>query len=329
MTDKQHELYEATLHKNYEILFQIKDDTYEVMPKRKCVRVIKKYTSNVAIRHEPEQNDDELKKMSISIIQSTSIQLKKIANHPYLVHLPLIPGTKDVVIDENIVKFSGKFQVLDAMLTKLKLRGHKVLLFSTMVMILDVIEDYLTLRKFKYTRLDGTMNIQSRIEAMKTFNTDPEYFLMIISTRAGGLGLNLTSADTVIIFDNDWNPQCDLQAQDRCHRMGQDKPVVVYHLCAKNTIDERILQRAGAKRKLERMILGGGIFNRNTKNTDVGIEDLMDLLKSSDYHKKIQSNGFIFTDEELDALLDRSDMFESESNATSQSREHFAVLTNT
>lgn len=79
-----------------------------------------------------------------------------------------------------------------------------MLLFSTMVMILDLIEDYLILRKFKYTRLDGTMNIQSRIEAMKTFNTDPDYFLMIISTRAGGLGLNLTSADTVIIFDNDW-----------------------------------------------------------------------------------------------------------------------------
>jgi len=151
---------------------------------------------------------------------------------------------------------------------------------------------------------------------------------MMISTRAGGLGLNLTAADTVIIFDSDWNPQCDLQAQDRCHRIGQEKPVVVYRFCSKNTIDERILQFSCAKRKLEKLMLGNGIFNSKTTTLGVDdIEDLLKLLESSDYSNKIHSNGFIFTDEELNALMDRSDMYDSAAKTSAtQIAEHFKVL---
>uniref|UniRef100_A0A2H8TIN3 Lymphoid-specific helicase n=1 Tax=Melanaphis sacchari TaxID=742174 RepID=A0A2H8TIN3_9HEMI len=125
------------------------------------------------------------------------------------------------------------------------------------------------------------------------------------------------------------NPQADLQAQDRCHRMGQNKPVVVYRFCSKNSIDERILNFATAKRKLEKMIIGSGSFSRTTTLNISNIEELLNLLKSSEYTKKIQPNGFILSDEELDAILDRSDMYNSAPiTLTSQSAEHFKVVTN-
>lgn len=106
--------------------------------------------------------------------------------------------------NDDIIKSSGKFLVMDAMLSKLKSRGHKVLLFSTMTTILDVIEDYLSLRDYKYVRLDGISKLEERSININKFNTDPELFLFLISTKAGGTGLNLAAADTVIIYDSDW-----------------------------------------------------------------------------------------------------------------------------
>lgn len=128
---------------------------------------------------------------------------KKIVNHPYLVHCPLDSGGLPK-IDEDIVRSSGKLLVLDAMLAKLKARGHKVLLFSTMVMILDMIENYLSLRKYKYVRLDGSDKIDARQKNIDVFNNQKNVFLFLISTRAGGVGLNLVGADTVIMYDSDW-----------------------------------------------------------------------------------------------------------------------------
>lgn len=128
---------------------------------------------------------------------------KKIVNHPYLVHCPL-DSTGLPKIDDDLIKSSGKLLVLDAMLAKLKEQGHKVLLFSTMTMILDMIEDYLSLRDHRYVRLDGQTNIERRMQNISDFNNDPDMFLFLISTRAGGVGLNLMGADTVIIYDSDW-----------------------------------------------------------------------------------------------------------------------------
>lgn len=128
---------------------------------------------------------------------------KKIVNHPYLVHCPL-DSVGLPKIDIDLIRSSGKLLVLDAMLAKLHARGHKVLLFSTMTMILDMMEDYLSLRDYNYVRLDGRTKIEERRENIKTFNNDPNMFLFLISTRAGGVGLNLASADTVIIYDSDW-----------------------------------------------------------------------------------------------------------------------------
>lgn len=124
-------------------------------------------------------------------------------NHPYLVHCPL-DASGLPKIDEDLIKSSGKLMVLDAMLAKLKSQGHKVLLFSTMTLILDMIEDYLMLRSYGYVRLDGKIRLEARKENIKQFNENSDIFLFLISTRAGGVGLNLAAADTVIIYDSDW-----------------------------------------------------------------------------------------------------------------------------
>ncbi|CAI6353834.1 unnamed protein product [Macrosiphum euphorbiae] len=332
ITELQHKLYKATLSKEMNTLLNKELETQselEVLPKRKCVQSIERYTETRAIRKTEPIQKVEPKDMAVSLVfLNPFIQLKKISNHPYLVHMPLIPGEKKILVDENIVNASGKFLILDAMLSKLKLLGHKVLLFSTMTQLLDLIEEFLIFRSYQYTRLDGTMDIADRVVAITTFTNDPDCFLMLISTRAGGLGLNLTAADTVIIFDSDWNPQCDLQAQDRCHRIGQVKPVAVYRLCTKSTVDEKILAHAAAKRKLEKIVIGNGTFNRSTKINLSNIKELMSLLESSDYDQQIQSNGFILSDEELDSLLDRSDMVNSKPKANrTQSAKHFEVLT--
>ena len=147
-----------------------------------------------------------------------------------------------------LVTSSGKLMLLDQLLTKLKRDGHRVLIFSQMVKMLDILGDYLDYRGHEYQRLDGTIAAGPRRIAIDHFNA-PEStdFCFLLSTRAGGLGINLMTADTVIIFDSDWNPQADLQAMARAHRIGQTKPVSVYRLVSKETIEEEILERARNK----------------------------------------------------------------------------------
>ncbi|XP_030628261.1 lymphoid-specific helicase [Chanos chanos] len=247
-------------------------------------------------------------------LQNVLMLLKRCCNHPYLIEYPLDPATGDYKIDEQLVEASGKFLILDRMLPQLKKRGHKVLIFSQMTSILDVLMDYCYLRGFEYSRLDGSMSYADRDENMKKFNSDPEVFLFLLSTRAGGLGINLTAADTVIIFDSDWNPQSDLQAQDRCHRIGQTKPVVVYRLITANTIDEKILERASAKRKLEKMVIHkkkfkGGKADLKESKSCLDVEELTELLRSRDYEREVKTTkGKVISDKDLEILLDRSDL---------------------
>ncbi|XP_037637988.1 lymphoid-specific helicase [Sebastes umbrosus] len=240
--------------------------------------------------------------------------LRKCCNHPYLVEYPLDPATQEFKIDEQLVQTSGKFLILDRLLPALKERGHKVLIFSQMVTILDLIVDYCYLRGFEYSRLDGGMSYADREENMAKFSSDPEVFLFLLSTRAGGLGINLTAADTVIIFDSDWNPQADLQAQDRCHRIGQTKPVVVYRLVTANTIDQKILEKASAKRKLEQMVIHknkfkGGRADLSHGKSCIDLDELMALLKARGTEKEVKaSRGKVISDKDLELLLDRSDL---------------------
>ena len=340
MTPIQLDLYKAVLDYNFEKLtnkpkeLEVIDNEDGSRPKRACTTTKKFYVLNELFRLEDEMEakvddddkkalvvqDKENKEYAIRVkMQNTGMMMRKIVNHPYLIQYPLQPGTEYARIDEDVVTTSGKLLVLDAMLTKLKERGHKVLLFSTFTSLIDILEDYLSLRSFKYVRLDGNTNLDDRQVSIKDFNSDPELFLFLISTRAGGLGINLAAADTVILYDSDWNPQVDLQAQDRCHRIGQTRPVVVYRFVTAGTVDEQIVVRAAAKRKLEKIIIHKGNYSSFHRQEDSGIdlEELRRLLNSRDHERVIHPNGFVFSDEELDKLLDRSDLLEGKKVSTS------------
>ncbi|KAI1464454.1 SNF2 family N-terminal domain-containing protein [Daldinia caldariorum] len=158
----------------------------------------------------------------------------------------------------RFVTDSGKLAKLDQLLFKLKEEGHRVLLYFQMTRMIDLMEEYLTYRNYKYCRLDGSTKLEDRRDTVHDFQTRPEIFVFLLSTRAGGLGINLTSADTVIFYDSDWNPTIDSQAMDRAHRLGQTKQVTVYRLITRGTIEERIRKRAMQKEEVQRVVIQGG-----------------------------------------------------------------------
>ena len=198
---------------------------------------------------------------------------------------------------EKIVESSGKMQLLHRMLPELKAQGHKVLIFSQMTSMLDILNDYIEGMGYQYSRIDGSMSQPDRQWNIDRFNSDPDVFVFLLSTRAGGQGINLASADTVIIYDSDWNPQMDIQAQDRCHRIGQKRSVVVYRFIAANTVDSKILMRARSKLFLERLVVGKGTFSRRSI-TKLTQEDVKELLFDKTEEKTI-------TEEGIKLMLDR------------------------
>ena len=141
----------------------------------------------------------------------------------------------------------GKLAKLDQLLRELKHGGHRVLLYFQMTRMIDLMEEYLTYRNYKYCRLDGSTKLEDRRDTVHDFQTRGDIFIFLLSTRAGGLGINLTAADTVIFYDSDWNPTIDSQAMDRAHRLGQTRQVTVYRLITKGTIEERIPKTSAAK----------------------------------------------------------------------------------
>ncbi|GAV85718.1 SNF2_N domain-containing protein/Helicase_C domain-containing protein [Cephalotus follicularis] len=196
-------------------------------------------------------------------LQNLTMQLRKCCNHPYL----FIADFKWQ--KEDVIRASGKFELLDRLLPKLRRAGHRVLLFSQMTRLMDILEIYLRIHDFMYLRLDGTTKTEERGTLLKKFNApDSPYFIFLLSTRAGGLGLNLQTADTVIIFDSDWNPQMDQQAEDRAHRIGQKKEVRVFVLVSVGSIEEVILERAKQKRGIDAKVIQAGLFNTTSTAQD-------------------------------------------------------------
>ncbi|RDW88846.1 hypothetical protein BP6252_00878 [Coleophoma cylindrospora] len=198
------------------------------------------------------------------------MELKKASNHPYM-----FPNAEEKILKgserredqlKGLIASSGKMMLLDQLLTKLKRDGHRVLIFSQMVKMLDILGDYLQLRGHQFQRLDGTIAAGPRRMAIDHFNAeDSNDFCFLLSTRAGGLGINLMTADTVIIFDSDWNPQADLQAMARAHRIGQKKPVSIYRLVSKETVEEEVLERARNKLMLEFITIQRGVTDKEKK----------------------------------------------------------------
>jgi SWI/SNF-related matrix-associated actin-dependent regulator of chromatin subfamily A member 5 len=188
------------------------------------------------------------------------MQLRKCSNHPYL--FDGAEPEEGATLSE-LVRASGKLSVLDMLLRKLCQNGHRVVLFSQFTMVLDIMQDYALERGWHYARLDGGTPRAKRDYLVNKFNAkDSPLFLFMMSTKAGGQGLNLQSADTCILFDSDWNPANDLQAMARVHRIGQSKPVHVYRLISSGTVEERMLERAQKKLLLDQSV------NRDTSDKD-------------------------------------------------------------
>ena len=180
-----------------------------------------------------------------------------------------VPSMRRFVTD------SGKLARLDQLLRSLKEGGHRVLLYFQMTRMIDLMEEYLTYRNYKYCRLDGSTKLEDRRDTVAAFQNSPDIFVFLLSTRAGGLGINLTSADTVIFYDSDWNPTIDSQAMDRAHRLGQTKQVTVYRLITRGTIEERIRKRALQKEEVQRVVISGQAggdkvvdFNNRSRETN-------------------------------------------------------------
>ncbi|KAL8824286.1 MAG: hypothetical protein Q9191_005160 [Dirinaria sp. TL-2023a] len=192
------------------------------------------------------------------------MQLRKCCNHPYLFE-GAEPGPP-YTTDEHLIYNAGKMLMLDKILVRMKKQGSRVLIFSQMSRVLDILEDYSVFREHKYCRIDGSTAHEDRIAAIDEYNKPgSEKFLFLLTTRAGGLGINLTSADIVILFDSDWNPQADLQAMDRAHRIGQTKQVVVFRFVTEQAIEEKVLERAAQKLRLDQLVIQQGRAQQSAK----------------------------------------------------------------
>uniref|UniRef100_A0A182NDH2 ATP-dependent helicase brm n=1 Tax=Anopheles dirus TaxID=7168 RepID=A0A182NDH2_9DIPT len=243
-------------------------------------------------------------------LMNTIVQLRKLCNHPFMFqhieekycdHI----GVQGTVTGPDLYRSSGKFELLDRILPKLKATGHRVLLFCQMTQCMTIIEDYLSWRGFGYLRLDGTTKSEERGDLLKKFNSkNSDYFLFLLSTRAGGLGLNLQTADTVVIFDSDWNPHQDLQAQDRAHRIGQRNEVRVLRLMTVNSVEERILAAARYKLNMDEKVIQAGMFDQ--KSTGSERQQFLQSILHQDEMDEEEENE-VPDDEMINLMISRSD----------------------
>lgn len=205
---------------------------------------------------------------------------------------------------EHLIENSGKMVVLDKLLRKLY-GDHRVLIFSQMTSMLNILEDYCNYRQFLYCRIDGETSIEDRDRHIEEFNAPgSRFFVFLLSTRAGGLGINLASADTVILYDSDWNPQVDLQAMDRAHRIGQTRSVNVYRMVTENTIEEKVIERQLIKLKWDSLVIQKGRVAQKGKGMNK--EELESLINfgASEIFK---AQGSTITDDDIDNLLKRGE----------------------
>lgn len=224
----------------------------------------------------------------LSLKLSFSSQQRKIFNAKFAltkslaVYRPSSSRQEMFFPDRKLVQFdSGKLQTLSVLLRERKQGGHKCLIFTQMSKMLDILEVFLNLHAHTYVRLDGSTGIEKRQKLMDRFNTDPKLFCFILSTRSGGLGINLTGADTVIFYDSDWNPAMDAQAQDRAHRIGQTREVHIYRLVCSNTVEENILTKARQKRHLDYLVMTEGNFSESSIFSTKGLLDVFgDAIKN-------------------------------------------------
>uniref|UniRef100_A0AAQ4RFI9 Chromodomain helicase DNA binding protein 3 n=1 Tax=Gasterosteus aculeatus aculeatus TaxID=481459 RepID=A0AAQ4RFI9_GASAC len=244
------------------------------------------------------------------------MDLKKCCNHPYLFPVASIEAQKTpngAYEGSALTKASGKLTLLQKMLRKLKDQGHRVLVFSQMTKMLDLLEDFLDHEGYKYERIDGSVTGALRQEAIDRFNAPGAcQFCFLLSTRAGGLGINLATADTVVIFDSDWNPHNDIQAFSRAHRIGQANKVMIYRFVTRASVEERITEVAKRKMMLTHLVVRPGL---GSKAGSMSKQELDDILKfgteelfKDDSGDKVEDEGSVihYDNVAIERLLDRS-----------------------
>lgn len=257
------------------------------------------------------------KKESKTRLLNIVMQLRKCCNHPYLFE-GAEPGPP-YTTDEHLVFNAAKMVMLDKLLTRIKAQGSRVLIFSQMSRMLDILEDYSVMRGYAYSRIDGSTAHEDRIAAIDNYNKEgSEKFLFLLTTRAGGLGINLTSADIVVLFDSDWNPQADLQAMDRAHRIGQTKQVVVYRFITENAIEEKVLERAAQKLRLDQLVIQQGRAQQQAKAA-ASKDDLLNMIQHG-AEKVFEApangkSGSNLSDDDIDAILARGEERTAQLNA--------------
>merc|ERR1712227_970331 len=245
------------------------------------------------------------------------MELKKCANHPYLLPGPAeeAPLSPTGLFEINaMIKACGKLTLMTKMLKKLREQGHRVLIFSQMTKMLDLLEDYLEGMGYKYERIDGGITGTVRQEAIDRFNDKTcDQFVFLLSTRAGGLGINLATADTVIIYDSDWNPHNDIQAFSRAHRIGQQNKVMIYRFVTRNTVEERVTQVAKKKMMLTHLVVQAGPMGAKNNLSKKEIDDILkfgteELFKEDEAVNEDgeSANDIVYNDEAVAALLDRT-----------------------
>uniref|UniRef100_A0A8C3UG74 DNA helicase n=1 Tax=Catharus ustulatus TaxID=91951 RepID=A0A8C3UG74_CATUS len=268
------------------------------------------------------------------------MELKKCCNHCYLIKPPEENERENGLETlQSLIRSSGKLILLDKLLTRLRERGNRVLIFSQMVRMLDILAEYLTIKHYPFQRLDGSIKGEIRKQALDHFNADgSEDFCFLLSTRAGGLGINLASADTVVIFDSDWNPQNDLQAQARAHRIGQKKQVNIYRLVTKGTVEEEIIERAKKKMVLDHLVIqrmdttGRTVLDNNSGRSNsnpFNKEELTAILKfgAEDLFKELEGEESEPQEMDIDEILRLAETRENEvsTSATDELLSQFKV----
>ncbi|XP_042050501.1 ISWI chromatin-remodeling complex ATPase CHR11 isoform X2 [Salvia splendens] len=239
-----------------------------------------------------------------------AMQLRKCCNHPYLFQ-GAEPGPP-YSTGEHLIENAGKMVLLDKLLPKLKERNSRVLIFSQMTRLLDILEDYLMFRGYLYCRIDGNTGGEDRDASIEGFNKPgSEKFVFLLSTRAGGLGINLATADVVILYDSDWNPQVDLQAQDRAHRIGQKKEVQVFRFCTEYAIEEKVIERAYKKLALDALVIQQG---RLAEQKTVNKDELLQMVRFG-AEMVFSSKDSTITDEDIDRIIAKGEEATAELDA--------------
>ncbi|XP_078265718.1 chromodomain-helicase-DNA-binding protein 1-like isoform X1 [Rhinoraja longicauda] len=286
------------------LLRRIKADVLPELPKKMDVVLYhgmsalqKKYYKAILMKDLDAFENEMGKKARLMNIL---IQLRKCVDHPYL-----FDGVEPepFQIGDHLVEASGKLHLLDTLLAFLHPRGHRVLLFSQMTRMLDILQDYMEYRGYSYERMDGSVRGEERFLAIKNFNQQ-DIFVFLLSTRAGGVGMNLTTADTVIFVDSDFNPQNDLQAAARAHRIGQKRPVKIIRLIGRDTVEQLIYNRAMSKLKLTNTLIEGGQFSLNEEEETSGASgmQLSEILKFG-LDKLLSSEESTIEDVNLENIL--------------------------